>query len=124
MPKSVRLLMLPVVALCWLPAAAFAEPDGLVGEWILAINSPRGVQNPRLVVEQSGATLNGVYHSRRGPLPIEAIEFDGSNFSFPLVIEVPIGKIEVNYRGRISGDEMQGLVQNPRGEVPFSGKRN
>jgi len=105
-----------------LPATAAAE--GLVGEWTLSISSPRGVQNPLLVVEQTDQGLSGVYHSRRGPLPIDNIEFDGTRFSFPLVIEVPIGTIEVTYRGEISGDEMQGLVQNPRGEVPFSGKRN
>jgi len=124
MNRTMRLLALPLLLLSCLPGAAFAEPGGLVGEWTLAINSPRGVQNPRLVVSQDGDTLSGVYHSRRGPLPIEAIEFDGSNFSFPLVIEVPIGKIEVNYRGRVSGNEMQGLVQNPRGEVPFTGSRD
>ena len=124
MIKSIALALFTVLLLGGIPAKTFADAGGLVGEWTLAINSPRGVQNPRLVVEQSGDRLTGVYHSRRGPLAIEAIKFDGSNFSFPLEIEVPIGKIEVNYRGRISGDEMQGLVQNPRGEVPFSGRRN
>jgi len=98
--------------------------DSLVGTWTLSIDSPRGIQNPQLVVEQSGDSLTGTYHSRRGPVAIETIEFDGSNFAFPLVIEVPIGEIEVLYRGRISGDEMQGVVQNPRGQVPFSGSRN
>ncbi len=123
MPNTIKLLLLPTILLLSWPGVALAEA-GLVGEWTLAIDSPRGVQNPRLVVEQNGDGLSGVYHSRRGPLAIEAIEFDGNSFSFPLVIEVPIGKIEVNYRGRISGDEMQGLVQNPRGEVPFTGTRN
>lgn len=124
MPRSMRLVLLPIMLLCCTSGITVAETGGLVGEWTLAINSPRGVQNPRLIVEQSGDVLSGVYHSRRGPLTIKSIEFDGRNFSFPLVIEVPIGKIEVNYRGQISGDQMQGMVQNPRGEVPFSGSRN
>jgi len=36
---------------------------------------------------------------------------------------VPIGDIEVNYSGTIAGDDMTGQVQNPRGTVPFTGKR-
>ncbi len=110
------------ILIALLAAPAFA--GGLVGSWTLSVDTPRGLQNPLLVVEQAGDVLRGVYHSRQGPLPIEGIDFDGSNFSFPLVIEVPIGKINVQYRGSVSGDQMQGVVENPRGQVPFSGRRN
>ena len=118
-----RLLKIAAV-LTFFATALPTHANELVGEWTLSISSPRGMQHPVLVVEQTDTGLSGVYHSARGPLPISTISFDGSNFSFPLVIEVPIGKIEVNYRGIISGNDMQGLVQNPRGQVAFSGTRN
>ena len=114
-----RICITALIAL--LAAPGFA--DSLVGSWTLSIDSPRGVQTPLLVVKQAGDALTGVYHSNRGVLAIDVIDFDGSNFSFPLVIEVPIGKINVQYSGQISGDDMQGVVENPRGQVPFTGRR-
>ena len=114
-------LLLRVTALMLLCSPAWA--NDLTGEWVLSIDTPRGVQNPTLVVEANGNGYSGVYNSMRGPIPIESISFDGESFAFPLVITVPIGEIEVNYRGSIDGDAMRGSVQNPRGEVGFTGTR-
>ena len=120
--RNTRLLLASLIACIFLSASAFA--DELAGTWTLTIDTPRGVQHPTLVVVQNGEQYSGVYNSLRGPIDVESISFDGSNFDFPLVITVPIGDIEVSYRGTIDGDKMNGSVQNPRGEVPFSGERS
>jgi len=104
-------------------AASSALAEELAGTWTLNIDTPRGVQHPTLVVNRNSDTYSGTYNSMRGPIEIETISFDGTSFAFPLVISVPIGDIEVNYRGTIAGDQMTGSVQNPRGEVPFTGTR-
>ncbi len=114
-------LAFPIACLMLVCGPAWA--NDLVGEWVLSIDTPRGVQNPTLVVEANGEGYSGVYNSMRGPIPIDSISFDGQSFAFPLVITVPIGEIEVNYRGSIDGDAMRGSVQNPRGEVAFTGSR-
>lgn len=103
--------------------AAVAQADELAGEWTLSIDTPRGLQHPTLVVTRDGDNYTGIYNSMRGPIDVERIIRDGDNFAFPLVITVPIGDIEVNYRGTIAGDDMTGQVRNPRGTVPFTGKR-
>ena len=103
-------------------AGAFA--DELAGEWTLTIDTPRGVQHPTLVVNVQDGSYSGTYNSLRGPIDIEAISRDGDSFAFPLVITVPIGDIEVDYRGTISGDDMIGSVHSPRGEVAFTAKRS
>jgi hypothetical protein len=113
-----------IVCLCFLVVfnvSAFAGE--LAGEWVLTIDTPRGVQHPTLVVDKNGDSYSGVYNSLRGPINLESISFDGTNFSFPLRITVPIGEIQVNYRGAIDGDTMSGVVQNPRGEVGFTAQR-
>jgi hypothetical protein len=116
-------LALSYVVICMLlSGGAFAGE--LAGTWILSIDTPRGVQHPTLVINQDGGSYSGVYNSLRGPIDIEAISRDGDSFTFPLVISVPIGDIEVNYRGTISGDDMTGSVQSLRGEVPFTAKRS
>ena len=95
----------------------------LAGTWTLNIDTPRGLQHPTLVINQSADGYSGVYNSLRGPIDIERIERDGDNFSFPLTITVPIGDIEVNYNGSINGEDMTGVVESPRGQVPFTGSR-
>jgi len=95
----------------------------ITGQWTLTIDTPRGIQNPIVEISEVDGVLKGTYQSFRGPLDITEVTLDGNDFSFPLKITVPIGTIEVSYAGTINGDEMTGLVKNPRGEVPFTGIR-
>jgi len=107
-----------------LSGVASAAGSELAGVWTLSIDTPRGIQHPTLVINKDGDSYSGVYNSLRGPLPIEKVTGDGDNFEFPLVITVPIGEVEVHYRGSISGDDMKGTVVSARGEVLFSAKRD
>jgi len=107
-------------------AVAGASPGGggIVGEWTLSIDTPRGVQNPTLLVTKSASSYSATYSSRQGTSFIEQVTVDGSEFSFPMQLTIPIGTIEVRYRGEVSGDKMLGFVENPRGQVPFTGSRS
>ena len=120
-PEGMRLLRGFICCLLISNGAFAAE---LAGEWTLTIDTPRGVQHPTLVIEQDGESYSGTYHSLRGPLAIKSISRTGDDFEFPLLITVPIGDIEVKYAGSINGDDLTGTVANPRGEVPFTGKRS
>ena len=121
-----RRLPAACLAAALLAAAApqWALADDFAGTWTLTIDTPRGEQNPTLVVEKNGDGYSGVYNSLRGPIDVETIERNGSSFSFPLVISVPIGDVEVNYVGTFEGNDMTGTVQSPRGEVPFTAVRS
>lgn len=103
--------------------AGGAFADELAGTWTLTIDTPRGVQHPTLVIEQNGSGYSGIYNSLRGPIDIDYINRDGSAFSFPLTITVPVGDIQVDYSGTFEGDDMTGSVVSPRGTVPFTAKR-
>ena len=95
----------------------------LAGTWKLSIDTPRGIQHPLLQIEKGEDGYRGTYQSLRGPIDIERIDRTGDEFSFSTKITVPIGEIEVRYSGEIDGDDMRGVVENPRGQVPFSGTR-
>lgn len=110
-----------LLALIW-HGHAFAED--FAGTWTLSIDTPRGVQHPTLVIEKSGSGYSGVYNSLRGPIDVETINRDGNAFSFPLMISVPIGDIQVNYAGTFEDNHMTGSAQSPRGEVPFTATRS
>ncbi len=95
----------------------------LAGEWTLNIDTPMGLQHPVLSIATTAAGYSATYSGRQGVLAIDQVTLDGNRFSFPLSITVPIGTIEVIYEGEINGNQMTGVVQNPRGQVPFSGER-
>jgi hypothetical protein len=105
-------------------SAGTALAEDLAGTWTLSIDTPRGLQNPTLDIEKNGAGYSGTYNSLRGPIEIEKISRDGNTFAFPLTISVPIGDVEVNYTGSFEGSEMQGMVESPRGQVPFTATKN
>ncbi len=105
-------------------AATSAVAEDLAGTWTLSIDTPRGTQHPTLEIEKDENGYSGTYNSLRGPIDIEKIERDGNSFAFPLTISVPIGDVEVNYAGSFEGKEMRGMVESPRGEVPFTATKN
>ena len=117
------LILSSLVLLSGMMASSVAAAE-LAGTWTLSIETPRGLRNPTLEVVETEGVYSGTYNSAQGPIAIEQIAKDGDQFEFPLVITIPIGDISVNYKGRIEGDTVTGLVQNPQGEVPFSGVRN
>ena len=117
-------LLSAAVALALLATAGWVQAGELTGTWTLSINTPRGLQHPTLVVAKEGDEYSGVYNSLSGPIDIETIAFDGSAFSFPMTISIPIGDIEVRYIGTIEGDDMVGSAQSPRGAVPFTAVRD
>ena len=122
MNRYPAVLSMGALILCLLIHPA-ARAEDFAGTWTLTLDTPNGVQNPTLVVEINGTGYSGVYNSRRGPIEIPAISRDGNAFSFPLLISVPIGDIQVDYSGTFEGESMTGSVQSPRGEVPFTASK-
>lgn len=100
-----------------------AEEAVVAGEWKLTVQTPNGITHPVLTIVQGDAGYSGTYVGPRGTFGLPAIEVNGSTFAFPLSMEMPIGKVELKYRGTVSGDRIDGVVGNPRGEIPFTGER-
>ena len=119
MKTSFRLFALPLLLVPGLVAA-----DDFAGVWTLSIDTPRGLQHPVLTVSESNGQYSGTYEGRMGLLRIDSIIREGNRFQFPLTISVPIGEIDVFYSGTTDGNAMEGVVQNPQGEVPFTGLRD
>ena len=118
-----ELIKTSVLAVCALVFTGAAAADPLAGTWTLTIDTPRGIQHPTLEITASDAGYSGVYNSARGPIPVERIELEGQRFSFPLVVELPIGARELEYSGSVEGNTMEGSAGTPRGAIPFSGVR-
>jgi hypothetical protein len=117
------LLSVLFVSVSVLPCPGLAEEAAIAGQWKLAVQTPNGVTNPVLTIRETEGAYSGTYAGPRGTFEIETITVDGATFSFPLTVEMPIGAIELRYKGTVTGDRIEGVVGNPRGEIPFSGER-
>lgn len=115
---SFLLVFLSIVA----PAAGADEAE-VAGQWKLTVQTPNGINNPVLTIREQDGAWSGIYAGPRGTFEIKTIQVEGSTFSFPLTVEMPIGAIELSYKGTVTGDRIEGVVGNPRGEIPFSGER-
>jgi hypothetical protein len=115
-----------LVLLIWLlnTASAWADAHSIEGSWTLEVSTPRGIQHPTLEVTAANGSYRGMYTGRRGALPIEEIQVQGNQFSFPLTVTMPMGEMDLQYSGQFNGDSMQGEIGNPRGSIGFTGKRN
>ena len=113
-----------VISACLITlSGAWADSHSIVGTWTLDVNTPRGLQHPTLVVINEGDSYHGSYTGARGKLDIERIQVDGAAFSFPLTVTMPMGEMQLNYAGKVDGDSVAGEIGNPRGSIPFTGKR-
>jgi len=102
---------------------AGADKPAVAGQWKLAVQTPNGINNPVLTIHEQDGAWSGTYAGPRGTFELRTILVEGSTFSFPLTVEMPIGAIELSYKGTVTGDRIEGVVGNPRGEIPFSGER-
>jgi hypothetical protein len=114
-----------ILLICLLnPANVWADAQSIEGSWTLEVSTPRGIQHPTLEVTADNGSYRGMYTGRRGALPIEEIQVQGNQFSFPLTVTMPMGEMDLQYSGQFNGDSMQGEIGNPRGSIGFTGKRN
>ena len=100
-----------------------ADPSAVVGQWKLTVETPNGTTNPILTINAADAGYAGTYVSPRGSFELKDIKVDGNAFSFPLTITIPIGKLDLQYSGKVEGDTISGSIGNPQGTIPFDGVR-
>ena len=102
------------------------EPQvaGLAGTWTLTIETPMGISNPILTVRKSADGYDGTYESRRGKRGVDDIQVNGNEFSFHIIVSMPMGDFEMVYKGSIEGETMSGMIGNPMGEIGFAGRRS
>ena len=113
-----------LVSACLLLSSQFVFGDpGLVGAWQLRVEGRMGVQTPTLVIVEKDGVFSGKIGGERGNLDIEAIEVEGQSFTFPFTMSTPIREFTLIYSGTRDGDKLTGIVDAPRGPVPFTGER-
>jgi hypothetical protein len=93
------------------------------GNYKIEIESPLGTQEVKLTLKAGGAVLEGSSESSFGSNTFTG-KIDGDRVSWDSETNGPMGKMQLSFTGRITGDDFSGEVNTGMfGTYPFKGKR-
>jgi hypothetical protein len=114
-------------ALCVLAFALSARaqaPSNVAGTWIMTNQGQGGVVVNTLTLAQDGPHLKGTIKPENGKeLPIENGMVSGKNVTFGVTQQEQRGKVKVEYKGIVTGDNMAGTFHLGRNLVKWVAKR-
>jgi hypothetical protein len=101
------LALLTVFAL----AALAADVSGV---WKASMETPNGTMESSFTLKVDGAKLTGTMSMGQfGDSPISEGKIDGDNISFAVVRQFDGNEFRINYKGKVSGDEMKLNAEMP-----------
>jgi len=118
--KQISVWLVALVALTALVAAA-ADIDG---KWTAEVQGRNGTQTQTLTLKADGGKLTGnIGGGRGGPVDISEGTINGSAVAFKVVREFNGNKVEQNYKGTLSGDDLKLTMDAGRGPQDIAFKR-
>jgi hypothetical protein len=105
-----RLLLLMAV----LAAAALAAD--VTGTWKATAEGPNGSMERTFVFKVDGNKLTGeTTSSMMGKSTIMDGKVDGDNLSFTITVKFQENEMKLNYKGKVTGNEIHFTVESPNG---------
>ncbi len=95
------------------------------GTYNIQYASPGGLENIKVTLETADSSLNGTCFTGKETRPLSDGKVAGDDVEFAYVHPTPVGNMKVFFKGKVSGDEISGVVRlgGPFGSRPFKGKR-
>lgn len=94
--------------------AAAAVAADIAGTWKGTADGPQGPIERTFVFKVDGSTLTGETTSPMfGKSTIENGKVDGDNLSFTITVKFQDNDIKVNYKGKVTGNEMKLTAEIP-----------
>lgn len=115
----IRTVVLALLALALAVAAA-----EVAGKWKAEFTTPDGQTRTSLFTfKVEGDKLTGTVSSPRGDAPIQEGKVSGDQISFVVVREFGGNEVRINYKGKISGDELKLTVDFGERSFEMTAKR-
>ncbi len=100
-----------------------SEVADISGKWELNFEVPGAPQKRTILIKQEGSTASAIMDGKEVPIRI-----NGQAITFDMPQETPLGKMTINYKGNVQGDDILGIFKMPRGplsgqNLSWSGKR-
>ena len=94
------------------------------GTYDIIVDTPIGAQTMKLILKTEGSALSGSIDSPMGAQEFSGGSVSGDDISWQMEINSPIGNMNLEYKGKITGDDIDGEVKaGDFGSSPFKGKR-
>ena len=94
------------------------------GTYSIEIDTPMGKQSAMLTLKANGSALGGTMEGPMGSSEFSGGMVNGDEIAWSMEINTPMGKINLEYRGKVTGDEISGEVKaGDFGSSPFKGAR-
>lgn len=95
--------------------ALSASAADVTGTWKASIETPNGVMENTFVFKAEGNKLTGTLSGPMGERPISKGTVDGDNVSWTVAMEFNGNAFELNYKGKVAGNEMKITMEFPGG---------
>ena len=131
-----RLFPLATLALLMFPGTQEAQAQiDVTGSWELSWETQRGASTSTFTFTQDGMAFTGLAEmamGRRGAgagggireIEITDGKIEGNTITFSMAMGRGERSMSFTFSGTVDGDTMEGTMTTPRGESPFTGKRN
>jgi len=94
------------------------------GTYEVTVDTPMGAQSMKLTLKTDGGALSGSIDSPLGAQDFSGGSVSGDDISWQMEINSPIGKMNLEYKGKVTVDDIAGEVKaGDFGTSPFKGKR-
>ena len=106
-------------------AAAVVAPavPMIGGTWTLNIDIPGQPITVTAEIKQEGSSLTGTLQTPFGPGQITSGTVSADGFSFKATVNAG-QQIEVTFTGKVTGNQISGVVNSPQGDASFTGTKN
>ena len=94
------------------------------GTYEIEVNTPIGKMKGKLILKTDGGTLSGAIETSMGNSDFSGGTFNGDEFACAIEMKGPMGKIQLETKGKVTGDAIAGEVKMGNfGTSAFTGKR-
>lgn len=94
------------------------------GTYEIEVNTPVGKMKGKLILKTDGDSLSGAIETSMGNSDFSGGSVNGDEFSSIIDMKSPMGKIQLETKGKVTGDAIAGEVKMGNfGTSEFSGKR-
>jgi hypothetical protein len=114
MAKIVRLLLVTGVVFS---GQLMAEVTGV---YRISAETPIGTMESTMTLNEDGT---GTVENALGNAVFTEANIEGNEFEFAMTVNSPMGEMEINYEGRVTGDYVSGNISYAMGGTEFSGIR-
>lgn len=105
-----------------LAVSAFAAD--VSGKWATTFKTPDGQERKSsMTLKADGSKLTGTMEGRQGSVEIQDGKIDGDNISFSVTRKFQDNEFKMNYKGKVSGDDMKLTIEVNGNEMEMSAKR-